>query len=236
MFSRFQAETRVQEFVGKDSALTAVQINIFFHVAGRWYVILSTLWSLLTTRMYRYSFTSHKGPFNTQFFSCRDFFPDLKKLRAQKEYLDAVERKDIDKLRELAAKYTPKTKSRTNTPMFGSDAGGSGVGGSGVTPNSFETPTPSGSDTRRPSTGELGFNRVGFLTSVHRCMGRDVSSHPWRRYWNGVGLELGSKSKTILRNKEKMDLNYKFLAIFECLQSISVFFKDVCPHFIFTMG
>lgn len=83
----------------------------------------------------------------------RDFFPDLKKLRAQKEYLDAVERKDIDKLRELAAKYTPKTKSRTNTPMFGSDAGGSGVGGSGVTPNSFETPTPSGSDTRRPSTG-----------------------------------------------------------------------------------
>jgi len=83
----------------------------------------------------------------------RDFFPDLKKLRAQKEYLEAVERKDIDKLRELAAKYTPKTKSRTNTPIFGSEGGGSAAGGSGVTPNSFDTPSPSGSDTRRPSTG-----------------------------------------------------------------------------------
>jgi len=78
----------------------------------------------------------------------RDFFPDLKKLRAQREYLEAVERKDIDKLRELAAKYTPKTRSRTNTPIFGNEAGASGV-----TPNSFETPSPSGAGTRRPSTG-----------------------------------------------------------------------------------
>ena len=81
----------------------------------------------------------------------RDFFPDLKKLRAQKEYLDAVERKDLDKLRELAAKYTPKSKSRTQTPIFGSAASGSGV-----TPNSFDTPTPSDLGTRRPSTGKWG--------------------------------------------------------------------------------
>lgn len=84
----------------------------------------------------------------------RDFYPDLKKLRAQKEYLEAVERKDIDKLRELAAKYTPKTKSRTQTPVFGE-----AEGGSGVTPNSFDTPSPSGQGTRRPSTGPS--RRVG---------------------------------------------------------------------------
>jgi len=84
----------------------------------------------------------------------RDFYPDLEKLRAQKDYLDAIERKDFDKLRELAAKYTPKTKSRTQTPVFGSQAGGSGV-----TPNSFDTPTPSDEGSRRPSTGPT--RRVG---------------------------------------------------------------------------
>jgi len=85
----------------------------------------------------------------------RDFYPDLEKLRAQKEYLEAVERKDIDKLRELAAKYTPKTNSRSQTPAFG----GAAASGSGVTPNSFDTPTPSGQGSRRPSTGPT--RRVG---------------------------------------------------------------------------
>ncbi|GJQ85506.1 putative nuclear protein Es2 [Trypoxylus dichotomus] len=36
----------------------------------------------------------------------RDFFPDLEKLRAQNEYLDAVEKNDVMKLRELYAKYS----------------------------------------------------------------------------------------------------------------------------------
>lgn len=36
----------------------------------------------------------------------KDFFPDLEKLRAQNQYLDAVERNDMIKLRELHAKYS----------------------------------------------------------------------------------------------------------------------------------
>lgn len=36
----------------------------------------------------------------------RDFFPDLEKLKAQNEFLDATERKDHQKLRELYVKYT----------------------------------------------------------------------------------------------------------------------------------
>ncbi|KRT84936.1 hypothetical protein AMK59_1463, partial [Oryctes borbonicus] len=36
----------------------------------------------------------------------RDFFPDLEKLRAQNEYLEAVEKNDVMKLRELYAKYS----------------------------------------------------------------------------------------------------------------------------------
>lgn len=36
----------------------------------------------------------------------RDFFPDLEKLKAQNEYLDAIERNDRMKMRELYMKYS----------------------------------------------------------------------------------------------------------------------------------
>lgn len=36
----------------------------------------------------------------------RDFFPDLEKLKAQNQYLEAVEKNDVIKLRELYAKYS----------------------------------------------------------------------------------------------------------------------------------
>lgn len=38
----------------------------------------------------------------------RDFFPSLEKLKAQNDYLDAVEKNDVKKLRELYAKYSGK--------------------------------------------------------------------------------------------------------------------------------
>ena len=44
----------------------------------------------------------------------RDFFPDLKKLKAQKEYMDAMERNDLLKMRELAIKYA--STCRTSRP------------------------------------------------------------------------------------------------------------------------
>ncbi|XP_067024530.1 splicing factor ESS-2 homolog [Acropora muricata] len=50
----------------------------------------------------------------------RDFFPELPKLRAQHEYLDAVEHNDLEKLREISARYqvsrTPSGSSRLGTP------------------------------------------------------------------------------------------------------------------------
>ena len=45
----------------------------------------------------------------------RDFYPDLPKLHAQAEFLDALEKNDIVKLREIHGKYGPK-RSRTVTP------------------------------------------------------------------------------------------------------------------------
>lgn len=36
----------------------------------------------------------------------RDFFPDLEKLKAQNEFLEATENKDYARLRELTRKYS----------------------------------------------------------------------------------------------------------------------------------
>ncbi|XP_043925715.1 splicing factor ESS-2 homolog [Protopterus annectens] len=47
----------------------------------------------------------------------RDFFPDVEKLRAQKEYLDAEETGDLEKMREIAIKFGSSLgKTPGNTP------------------------------------------------------------------------------------------------------------------------
>lgn len=51
----------------------------------------------------------------------KDFFPDLEKLKAQNAYLDAVERSDFDKIRELQTKFcgrTPSIRERSNRGRF----------------------------------------------------------------------------------------------------------------------
>ncbi len=45
----------------------------------------------------------------------RDFFPDLAKLRAQKEYIEAVEKNDLVRMRELALRYAATGRSRPDT-------------------------------------------------------------------------------------------------------------------------
>lgn len=44
----------------------------------------------------------------------RDFFPDIEKLKAQTEYLDAVERNDVEKIRSLQLRYSSR---RTDKPL-----------------------------------------------------------------------------------------------------------------------
>ena len=39
----------------------------------------------------------------------KDFFPDLEKLKAQNDYLDAVGRNDFVKVKQLQAKYSGRT-------------------------------------------------------------------------------------------------------------------------------
>lgn len=76
----------------------------------------------------------------------RDFFPDLPKLQAQTEYLDAVQRKDTQKIWQLHKQYSMK-RTATATPSV-----------CAATPSTFETPesriavTPGGRpDTQRAS-------------------------------------------------------------------------------------
>lgn len=59
----------------------------------------------------------------------RDFFPDLPKLKAQIEYLDALQSNNAAKLREIQVKYCPKT----NRP-------GTSLSSLYNTPSTFETP------------------------------------------------------------------------------------------------
>lgn len=47
----------------------------------------------------------------------RDFFPDLEKMKAQNEYLEAVEKNDIQKLRELYTKYSSGKRPPTERCM-----------------------------------------------------------------------------------------------------------------------
>ncbi|XP_077594236.1 splicing factor ESS-2 homolog [Stigmatopora nigra] len=57
----------------------------------------------------------------------RDFFPDVTKLQAQKDYLDAEESGDLERMREISIRYGKfKTTPRSSAPY--------------VTPASFETP------------------------------------------------------------------------------------------------
>ncbi|KAG1662883.1 Splicing factor ESS-2 [Nymphon striatum] len=77
----------------------------------------------------------------------RDFFSDLKKLRTQKEYLEAVENNDVVKIRELQKKYCKRNNTMgTNYSLCN-------------TPQTFETPVPEYSiahcDKDLPTSGSI---------------------------------------------------------------------------------
>ncbi|VDN89695.1 unnamed protein product [Brugia pahangi] len=48
----------------------------------------------------------------------RDYFPELPKLKAQKEYLDAVAANDLTKIRELQLRYSTKRTIRRTSPII----------------------------------------------------------------------------------------------------------------------
>ncbi|XP_075159093.1 ess-2 splicing factor homolog [Haematobia irritans] len=67
----------------------------------------------------------------------RDFFPDLEKLKAQNDYLDAMEQKDYARMESIRAKYSGKQHSERSRSM---------------TPATFETPASFGEQTPRANS------------------------------------------------------------------------------------
>ncbi|KAM4050142.1 splicing factor ESS-2 homolog [Anomaloglossus baeobatrachus] len=65
---------------------------------------------------------------NLQKIIQRDFFPDVEKLRAQKEYLEAEESGDLEKMRQIAIKIGTSGRGSRESPL------------PYVTPATFETP------------------------------------------------------------------------------------------------
>ncbi|KAK3913802.1 Splicing factor ESS-2-like protein [Frankliniella fusca] len=70
----------------------------------------------------------------------RDFFPDLEKLRAQNQYLEAMDQNDVFKMRELYAKYSSGAKPAIERC---------------ASPATFETPIANRLDDSEPSRDEM---------------------------------------------------------------------------------
>ncbi|KAI4897897.1 hypothetical protein NFI96_023108 [Prochilodus magdalenae] len=101
----------------------------------------------------------------------RDFFPDVSKLQAQKDYLEAEESGDLERMREIAIKYgsaMAKYTPRTYVPH--------------VTPSTFETPDGrAGSPSTKSRTTEEGGSKDGAkeeekkLPSLDRFLAKNTS-------------------------------------------------------------
>ncbi|GCB75493.1 hypothetical protein scyTo_0018221 [Scyliorhinus torazame] len=76
----------------------------------------------------------------------RDFFPDVERLRAQREYLEAEESGDMEKMREITIKYgSSLRKPNSGTPS------------AYLTPATFETPEVAlGSPSSQSKAGQEG--------------------------------------------------------------------------------
>ncbi|XP_030073550.1 splicing factor ESS-2 homolog [Microcaecilia unicolor] len=99
---------------------------------------------------------------NLQKIIQRDFFPDMEKLRAQKEYLEAEESGDLEKMRQIAIKFGSSLgKSARDTPV------------PYVTPATFETP-----EVQASSPSLLNKHRMGNKASEEGDVESAESAQP----------------------------------------------------------
>lgn len=101
----------------------------------------------------------------------RDFFPDVTKMQAQKDYLDAEEVGDLERMREISIRYgssLTKSTPRSSAPY--------------VTPASFETPvgrsgSPSSSNVGKgvDSEGKDGDREEKELPTLDRFLAKNTS-------------------------------------------------------------
>ncbi|CAJ0576511.1 unnamed protein product, partial [Mesorhabditis spiculigera] len=85
----------------------------------------------------------------------RDYFPELPILKAKQDYMDAVARNDVAKMRELQLRYsTNRRTERRTSPLAGTRKATSPIkrGVDDETPNIFDPETPGPAETVRPGS------------------------------------------------------------------------------------
>nr|XP_039247947.1 splicing factor ESS-2 homolog [Styela clava] len=82
----------------------------------------------------------------------RDFFPDHEKLKDQKEYLEAEEKKDFEKMRQIAFKFS--RKKNQNNPTFTPN-----TDSTKLTPATFDTPVI---DEKMTPSSNLNSKNLGY--------------------------------------------------------------------------
>ncbi|XP_018339078.1 PREDICTED: protein DGCR14 homolog [Trachymyrmex septentrionalis] len=82
----------------------------------------------------------------------KDFFPHLEKLQAQNQYLEALEQNDMNRMRELYAKYS-SGRPITERP---------------ISPATFETPLRRTESAESPPTTEASSQKTDVVESVNR--------------------------------------------------------------------
>ncbi|KAH8304698.1 hypothetical protein KR044_000696 [Drosophila immigrans] len=103
----------------------------------------------------------------------RDFFPDLERLRAQNDYLDAESRRDFLQMAEIRARY-----SLGRYPATGSRSGSTGRNNA-MSPATFETPlsTANGSATPRAETPQSNRSNKSGQSEVEGGSQEGIASH-----------------------------------------------------------
>ena len=123
----------------------------------------------------------------------RDFFPDLEKLKAQNEYIDALEQNDTKKMRELYEKYS---LDRPNTERLAS-------------PATFETPVrKDNSKEDTPTTSETVKNVETGKKEI-KSKERKISLDEF--FNNNTSEDNASFEEILIENEKKHKLKYAWL-------------------------
>nr|CAB3237496.1 protein DGCR14 [Phallusia mammillata] len=121
---------------------------------------------------------------NVEKIIVRDFFPDHEHLKDQKEYLDAEERKDFEKMRQIALKYAAVQRGSTPASFIGNTPLPS--------PATFETPLAgdkrSSSSTKR-NKEQVNAEPADSFTGDHESSSVSASNKPAEKKDNEVGLD-----------------------------------------------
>lgn len=158
----------------------------------------------------------------------KDFFPDLEKLKAQNDYLDAMGRNDFIKIREIQAKYSGRTpllsaqSVQGKKPFYNIKSMDFRFSNfllkcidSGETPASFETPQIDVSDTESVlSSTRSKKRRTPSTTSSVTSSKSPSDGHSLDSFLTNYTSEDNNSFQDLIETADKK-LRQKFAVLFE---------------------